>query len=484
MTKIVNKSIDMIRLPYVLPEWTRMIWSSAIVRQTWEQKLQRASTIWLEIEERGVEQGIRPSALIFLDERAFIEKSMYYAKKGLVLQPLTRVNKSQSYSSSGSQEFDASKPTSFRCALTTPALVPEWIEAWEKSDNRKIGELLGFPSCCIEFFQRIWIDEKYVDTTWPMYQNTEHAGHFKANILLRWLGIRLVSHLPCSFECQESVKLATANLTLMEQLGHVESANDIINLLQMPIEWSAKHGIAEIKTPLFKISTRTDATSGLYVVQRPGEFYPDEAPSGTKFPYQNTQKNQITSSKSFQKSLAAVDPALEWTDNGFSSKEGMDREHANLVDQIVLLENRILDKIRSVIDLGCGNGKLLEQLRSKLLHIQSWSGVEIDFDRAKRAQFRNPEFSIFNTDIFSETWFQPDQFDIGIISFNRLLEREMQGQNWDHLFKACRYVVVYSYDDPKTLDQLIDVSGLSTRAKVIGEKVKLVTLNYEIPYAN
>jgi hypothetical protein len=56
-------------------------------------------------------------------------------------------------------------------------------------------------------------------------------------------------------------------------------------ILSWPIEWSALHRIAEIKTPVLKAFTRTDATPCKDTVRRQGDSYPLEGIRGLNFPH-------------------------------------------------------------------------------------------------------------------------------------------------------------------------------------------------------
>jgi hypothetical protein len=472
---ITNKSIDMVRLSHVLPDWTRMIWSSDAARAAWERKISDAANAWSEVEERSVEFGARKSALIFVPLSMLAEKTRYYASQGLVLLPLTLSNSDGSYSST-SKAYDPSKPTQIRAALTVPTLIADWARAWEKNDNVKIGELLGFPPCCVKFFQKFWVEEKFVDTTWPMYQNSESDGFDASNILLRWLGVRFVGHLPCSMNCQDSNHAAKEFMELFDKLGLGEQRKDIENLLRMPMEWSAKHGIAEIKTPLFKISARTDATAGMYVVQRNGSFYPDEGASGTKFPYLNQQRNLLSLSRSQKEAKQAVDVTLEWTDNGFSSQDAMTRAH----DELLLASDRMIDEVRaeSVIDFGCGNGLLLDRMVDRHPSVRLFAGVEKDFDKARRAQFRNTSFMIHNADIFDTDKYLTQPFDVGIISLNRISEAGFTVETWQTLADVCKSVIVYSYDSPDVVLHQVQpgLIGLPKNVTVSGDRIKVINL--------
>jgi len=186
-----------------------------------------------------------------------------------------------------------------------------------------------------------------------------------ANILWRWVGVRAVPHLPCRFDCHETIQLGSQFLQVGEASGHVEEAAWIKQILSWPVEWSALHGIAEVKSPVLKISTRTDASANKYVVRWKGTDYPKEGATGLRFPYQAPARRLMTEGRSFQLGLRQ---ALEGTptkrpwfhrDNGFSSPETMNELHR----PIVSLARRALHGLTgSVLDLGCGNAALLAKI--------------------------------------------------------------------------------------------------------------------------
>ena len=90
------------------------------------------------------------------------------------------------------------KPFTFRFVLGMSADLAEFKTAWDRSDDRTIGKLLGYPDCCRDFFKRVWVDEGLVDTTWPMALNTtgsaggryayQSADSFKGEYPLEMVG--------------------------------------------------------------------------------------------------------------------------------------------------------------------------------------------------------------------------------------------------------------------------------------------------------
>ena len=71
----------------------------------------------------------------------------------------------------------------------------------------------------------------------------------KCNILLRWVGPRIVFHLPCSFDCRPTVELADKFTQIARDAGFHQEMDWLEEMLSWHVEWSALNGIAEIMTP-------------------------------------------------------------------------------------------------------------------------------------------------------------------------------------------------------------------------------------------
>ena len=84
----------------------------------------------------------------------------------------------------------------------------------------------------------------------------------------------------------------------------------IEEILNWPASWSALHGIAQVKTPVLKVSTRTDATAHEFVVRRPGRRMPDEAAAGLVFPFRTPERPGVTHSMAFRARARGPDCAL------------------------------------------------------------------------------------------------------------------------------------------------------------------------------
>lgn len=195
------------------------------------------------------------------------------------------------------------KPMSTYCVITKDIKhAQEYRDAFSKGDHRKQGELLGFPKCCTEFFMNNW--PEYFDPMWQCCWNSimsqdynDETAAWVANVkkdycsplsnpLLRYIGLRIGFHIPCSLDCQETNRIAAERINICKS-DQKNTMKLLIGLLSMPIEWSLLHGIALIKTPIFQFRANSMPSEEKYIVRLHGDFIPREAPSGTEFPYTN-----------------------------------------------------------------------------------------------------------------------------------------------------------------------------------------------------
>jgi hypothetical protein len=311
------------RLDFELPDFTRLMWVTDRARGVWEPRLERIRKAWLEIEWLAVAEGVRRCCITFATPEDFLTRGPQWANLGLNASPVALEAVSNYSYGNRSQVYQPGKPFVFRFVLGKPADVVAFQAAYVSSDEQAIAEFLGYPPCCYEMYRRVWVDEGCVDTTWAMALNTAApvngdrvlrvAGPPEANILCRWIGVRAVSHLPCRFDCPLTVALGKQFMDIGRRAGYREEMAWLREILSWPVEWSALHGIAEIKTPVLKVSTSTDATARKYAVQRPGDTYPPEAVHGLYFPYQVPARLHLTDSRGFKQGLVNPLPVVEAT---------------------------------------------------------------------------------------------------------------------------------------------------------------------------
>ena len=103
--------------------------------------------------------------------------------------------------------------------ISKNALIAKNAKNHEKmQDHENLGLLLGYPSCCISFFiehqDRLkFLDNDYADTSLRYSVGNEFP--YANNILLKENDICLLSHFPCSLNCEFSKNIGISNFKLL-----------------------------------------------------------------------------------------------------------------------------------------------------------------------------------------------------------------------------------------------------------------------------
>lgn len=461
----------MTTLPFRLPDFTRVIWHSAAARDTWGPRISRMAAAWGAMERLAVVEGHRQACLTFFDPAALPVAAQQAVEQGLVLIPLTVSGVTAQYSATP-QAPVAGRPFQFRAVLVRPEYAKAWVAAWNggQVDDAAVGALLGYPRCCRAFFQRVWVDGAGVDTSWQMGVGTaEHEertwdkGHEvrvtdtppEANILWRWMGVRLVPHLPCSFTCEHTVRQAREFVEVGRKYGYAEEVEWMLEVLSWPVEWAALHGIAEIRTPVFTVSTRTDATRGYRVVQRHSTApYPTLGAQGLRFPFQRVKEQLVTAKPAFRRAFPV------WERNGFGSEEAMNQAH-----EVVLRALPVSTNGGTLLDLGCGSGRLLKRAETRGY---VGRGIEVDASRAADPESRVVVGSLFDVTLWDES------YDVVALMPGRLVEsgvtEEMAQAVRNALTRRAKYLLLYAYGDwmeRETLPELARRAGFVVPADVV-----------------
>ena len=119
------------------------------------------------------------------------------------------------------------------------------------------------------------------------------TGKYAANVLLSQIGIRAVPHWPCGFQCEATNSFAEQLDSPSSVLQEPPTAAIIREILSWPAEWSALHGIAEVKTPVLKICGAVKYTASPLSVKWVGTNYPKEGARGLGFPYRHSPPQQV-----------------------------------------------------------------------------------------------------------------------------------------------------------------------------------------------
>jgi len=448
------------RIEFVLPDFTRFAWVNDKAEETWSPNISSIIRAFDQIENLSIISGVRDCRLTVINPQDLVQFGYEQNQQGLVVLPLALEGATNQPYTSRAKSAVSGEPFNYRVVVGRSENAMRFQQAWHDNDNNIIGQLLGYPDCCRSFFQRVWVENQMVDTTWPMAAGLnddsdthviEVDGPSVANILWRWAGIRAVPHLPCSFTCKKTISFGQTMVKVGRKHGFTQEMDWLLEILSWPVEWSALHGIAEIKTPIVKISTNTDATPNEYKVYYRGlpGAYPKEGARGLDFPYKHDEASiGRRRRRTIKKKLDAESKEWLYEDNGFSSLVSMRNAHQSISEELqVAIGNRTM----SVLDLGCGNGELLRQLSRLAPNVIPY-GVDTNATNIRHSKQLHPKHknNFMVASIFDCHLQWPEKkFDVAIFMPGRLIENNHQESNELLTFLQSRVdiVLVYAYGD-------------------------------------
>lgn len=269
-----------------LPQFLRKAWVSTEARRLHENRIKHAAAAWATAEWRSAD-SVRPCALISV---LSIDYSDWTARIEAAGQAMAALRVVKIAAEGATQELFTTETV-----VGSRRNVMAFRSAWIKNDNDAMGALLGYPTCCREFFHLAFVANKVSDPTWlighatPRVQAAQGklsvSGFRETNILLRRLGVRAIPHFPCSFACEPSRRFSRNIADLASSRGQAQEIDWLYEMLDWPSRWSALHGVAEIRTPVLKIATHTDVTAQAQTLDWLGRTLPPEAAKGLDFPY-------------------------------------------------------------------------------------------------------------------------------------------------------------------------------------------------------
>jgi hypothetical protein len=111
------------------------------------------------------------------------------------------------------------------------------------------------------------------------------AGPWASNPMLAAVGLSIGRGWPGGFDCPAAPAQGQALLDAAIAHGREEAALWLREVLSWPVSWTALHGIAEIKTPVFRAIRTTPWTAARFTIERQGSAMPEGAARGLGFPF-------------------------------------------------------------------------------------------------------------------------------------------------------------------------------------------------------
>ncbi len=254
--------------------FTRLIWKSNDIRNEWEPKLNRAADVYHKAEWEMTARGKRKCGTIHVDQNNFDEMFKKFTENDLFFYPVAKSARYGGFSHKHIPPKEGEDYYVYGAFGKDPKDVMSF-KKYEKEtgDHESIGDLLGYPECCQKSFSNRWPED--ID---PIFKSAKKVKKPDDNVIeideiqpetnqmLRYFGVRITSHLPCSMKCENTMELGNEWFSIMEDIDK-KGAKFAKNLLNQPIEWNAYRGILEVETPLFIGITTTSFTDKKKIVR-------------------------------------------------------------------------------------------------------------------------------------------------------------------------------------------------------------------------
>lgn len=253
--------------------FTKTNWKSAEARDEWNEWMTRMrqakdAAEWLSVMDDRTD---RTAAIIHVNNHNRETWLQRISEHDLVYRPI-RYSEPYDGFSHKHRPTDKHDPERVTYAVISESeeIAEDFVNAESEGEKRHsdIGEYLGFPECCREFFGDVWLG----GTIDPMYEIAENSGNAeqlgdndirivdpdpRANILWRYFGVSFITHIPCSFDCEHTHEIAQARGEIMADNGYKEEANRLFQWLSMPHIWTGHNGLMHIRNQYIIGSSQT-----------------------------------------------------------------------------------------------------------------------------------------------------------------------------------------------------------------------------------
>lgn len=283
------------QLDFELPDFVRVAWVSDLAKEVWEPRFQKIIKVLDEAKWSAIVEGVLPYAILSMAHEDYVESTNMWLNAGLAALPIGYQD-SRNYTYSRTiTDPDLIQSSMINVVVGKSQDLLEFQSVYESAESLEtVYELLEHPLCCrrriVETLEGGW-----TDPIWSLFlcnaQTSDSKQYLEVdaitgiNFLWYALRIQTIPHFPCSFNCNESIKLSKTIVDIARNRDYRQAMDWLQEILVWPIKWSALHGIAELKTPVLKVSKNTDATATTYTIKCLGSSYPVEGARGVNFPY-------------------------------------------------------------------------------------------------------------------------------------------------------------------------------------------------------
>jgi hypothetical protein len=215
--------------------------------EEWPSKLGKMGDLYHELEYQTVKKKIREAAIIPVYPEnldGWLEK---VSKDRLIFIPLRKAKRGLGFSVNVESPKSGEPFYWLGCLVRTKKDGEIFKKADQKNDHKTMGEMLGYPSCCIEYFIKNFPIN--YDPIWVNFSG-KIRGYPECNGMLRYFGPKITAHYSCSPTCKATQEIGKLWFKIMQEIDK-DLAKEVYNLLAGPIVWNSYHGVVQVETPYF-----------------------------------------------------------------------------------------------------------------------------------------------------------------------------------------------------------------------------------------
>ena len=244
-----------------LKPFTEVYWKSNRIMKEWRNKISKISRLAWDTEYEMVKLGHRKANVYHLHANSYDKDIERISLDGLVFLPILRSKTYDGFSHTHYPSDTLGQNVMVYGAMARDLkTAKKFRDANLKNDHKAIGKLLGYPKCCCEYFNDIWLKNGIVDPQYESALRTDVSvksknsvlvkGHPYTNQMLRYFGIRITPWFPCSFSCKESIKRGEQWFKVISDTNK-ELSKELYYLLDQPMKWSLLNAIIYVDHPVF-----------------------------------------------------------------------------------------------------------------------------------------------------------------------------------------------------------------------------------------
>ena len=292
-----------------LPDFLRTAWVSDRARDTWKPRFEAIRQAWPRVILNAAAESTLECRIRIIPPRMIFLLQSDARRQGLSAVVLgTRGQATPSYLTTDLKPTDGmdGRPFHYEVAIGTEAGCAAAEQLWHRQEYSAAYQLSGTPDCCASALQRDHTLQRS-DTVWRYLspaRSFDAPAASMADPLWFWLNCGALSFAPCSVDCAKALGQRGDLVTMARRFGYEQEMDHWEEVLTWPAEWTALHGIAELKTPVLKATWATDVSHVKATFRYHGLGYPDEGATGLDFPFRSQSRPLLTSSVAFQRGLS------------------------------------------------------------------------------------------------------------------------------------------------------------------------------------